>query len=497
MAKKMPKENTALKADEGTPIPRLGLGEKGYVGLKTSSGRIYEEVNSAFRFPCFFRTIEEMRRTAIIASALSAYKFLLSRVQWHVVPPVGASKEEVERAKFIESVKDDMEISWEEFIGDVFEYIPYGHSVQEKVYRRRLKKNGSRFNDGAVGLRKLAPRAQETLYKWEFSEDGRQLVAVLQSLDRMENGHLFISEADPEGLIRIPREKFMLFTADATRGNPLGNSVLKGVYLSHKQLSMLKDQELLGIAKESTGTPLARLPVKYMDPDAADADKDVFESTKNILKALADGTSEYIVFPTAIDQDSKKDMFEITLLEKKGINGANIDTVVKRYQDEILSALSVDILKAGNNTGSFSLNDGDTNVLALAMSHRLNEIAGVLNSDLVPQLYALNGWDAEVLPKFVPSDISAVSLEELSKFLQRVASTGLLEVDRPVLNRVREAINVPKKPDDEPVDKEALSTNSSNSGEGMKPGTSGDGTAKIGGKNSKTDKSVSNSDNAA
>jgi hypothetical protein len=491
-AKKKPKDSTAaLAADEGAVIPRLALGEMGFPGLKNYNGRIAEEVNAAFQFPRFFCTIEEMRRTAIIASALGAYKFLISSVQWPVVPPVGATDEQIARAKYVESLKDDMEISWDDFIADTFEYIPYGHSVQEKVWRRRLLKNGSRFNDGKVGLRKLSPRAQETLTKWEFSEDGRDLLAVYQSLSRMQNGHLYTNNAI-DGMIRIPREKFLLFTADSTRGNPLGNSILKGVYLAYKQMSMLKDTEILGIAKEAAGLPLIRIPAKYMAADASDEDKQVYEACKLILKNLSNGTSEGIVFPTAIDQDSKKDMFDISLLEKKGVNGANIDVVIRRYQDEILSALSVDILKAGSNIGSFSFADGDTNVLALAIRHRLNEIANVLNNDLIPSIFKMNGWTDEILPRFVPSDISKQSLDELGKFIQRTASVGLVEVSRNVLNKVNDALGVPLEPSDKPVDKENLSMATSNGGEGMK--TAGEGTAK---KPGAKDSSTQNSENAS
>lgn len=495
-AKKKPTDKSAaLAADEGAVTPRISLGETGYVALKTVNGRIYEEVNEAFKFPKFFRTVDEMRKSAIIASALNTYKMLLSRVKWSVEAPLDASEEEKERAKFIESLQDDMEMSWDSFIADTIEYLPYGFSVQEKVFRRRLKKNGSRYNDGLVGLRKLSPRPQETIEKWEFSNDGRELLAVHQSITNLENGTLYVNNANEEGLIRIPREKFMLFSADATKGNPLGNSILKGVYLSWKQMSMLKDQEILGIAKEAAGLPLIRIPAKYMAEDASEEDKAVYAACLKILEQLANGTSKGIVFPTAINNETKKDEFEIGLLEKKGLNGANIDTVVKRYQDEILSTLEVDILKAGNNAGSFSLQDGDTNVLALAMSHRLNEIASVLNHDLIPQIYRLNGWSTEVLPKFVPSDISAVSMEEFSKFIQRVASTGLLELDREVLNKVREVLGVRMRPEDEPVDKEALTTNVSNSGKGMEVGRSGDGTAKVGGKSSGQDRSANNNDN--
>lgn len=498
MAAKKPKKDTAaLAADDGAVVPRISNTEKGYVGLRTINGRIYEECNKAFQFPAFFKTIDEMRKTAIIASALSIYKILLSRVTWSVEAPVGASEEDIARAKFIESLKDDMENSWEDFIADVVEYLPYGYSVQEKVYRRRLHRNGSRYNDGKIGLRRISPRAQETIEKWEFSKDGRELLGVYQSIARMENSHLFLEITNDESLIHIPREKFMLFSADGTRGNPLGNSVLKGIYLSYKQRAMLIDQEILSAAKEAAGLPLIRIPAKYMAPDASDEDKAVYKACLAILEQLANGTSKGIVFPTAINQETKKDEFDISLMEQKGFNGAGIDTIIRRHTDEILSALAVDILKAGSNTGSFSLADGDTNVLALAMGHRLKEIAAVLNNDLVRQVYALNGWHAEVLPKFVPSDISDVSKEEFSKMAQRVASTGLLEVDREVLNKVREVFGVAKRPDDEPVDKEALTTNVSNSGKGMEPGRSGDGTAKIGGGSSGQDRSTNNNDNGA
>ncbi len=498
MATKKPKDNTAaLAADEGTPIPRISLQESGFTTLKVSSGRIYEECQQAFRMPTFFRTVDEMRKTAIIASALNAYKMLLSRVKWHVEAPVDASEKDKQRAKLVESMMADMEIPWEDFIADVIEYLPYGYSVQEKVFRRRLKKNGSRFNDGIVGLRKIAPRPQESIERWEFSEDGRELLAVHQNINNLENSYLYTSIATTEGLIRIPREKFMLFNADATRGNPLGNSILRGVFHSWKQMTLLKDQEILSAAKEAASLPLIRIPAKFMAEDAEDSEKAVYEASKRILDDVANGSSKGIVFPTFIDPESKKDMFDIALLEKKGTNGSNIDTVIKRYQDEILSTLAVDILKAGNNPGSFSLSDGDTNVLALAMSHRLNEMSSVLNNDLVPSIYRMNGWSTEVLPKFIPSDISSVSMEEFSKCIQRVAATGVLEIDRQVLNRVREVIGVPKRPDDEPVNKDELSTNSSNSGKGMEPGTTGDGTSKIGGNSSGEDRSTSNNDNAA
>jgi hypothetical protein len=78
-----------------------------------------------------------------------------------------------------------------------------------------------------------------------------------------------------------------------------------------------------------------------------------------------------------------------------------------------------------------------------------------------------------------------------------MASVGLMEVDRETLNKICEVLGIPTKPLDEPVDKENLTGAQSKAGAGMEPGTTGEGTAKIGGKSKKTDKSASNADNAA
>jgi hypothetical protein len=75
--------------------------------------------------------------------------------------------------------------------------------------------------------------------------------------------------------------------------------------------------------------------------------------------------------------------------------------------------------------------------------------------------------------------------------LQRAASTGLVEVDRQVLNVVRTAIGIDELPDDLPPQMDILSGNSSRSGDGM--ATMGEGTStSVSGK----DTSSNNLDNA-
>lgn len=499
MARKPKAENGAgLAADPTAVIPRINLGETGFIGLRTSNGAIIDESNRVFRYPEFLKVVNEMKTDPTVSAALNVYRMMISRVKWKVQPPLNATETDKKRAAFIESCMADMEGTWPDFISNVITYLEYGFSVQEKVFRRRLNRNGSKYNDGFVGIRKIASRSQDTIKHWNFSEDGRELVSVGQSLVNVENGSRYQSLINSrDGLITIDRSKFMLFSADSTKGNPEGKSVLKSVYLPYKQLTLLKDQLLLGIAKDLAAIPIAWLPPKIMDTDASTADKAAYLAYQTAVANIANGTQRGLALPLIYDDAGNK-LFDFELLEAKGTAKFDLPTIIKQLQNDILVALSADVITMGSDVnGSFSIKDTKTNLCAMAVEHRLNEIRDVLNSDLLVQLYALNGWSQENMPTFEFGDIADVDSEAFSKLVQRVASVGLVEIDRAVLNKIRDVMGVSELPADAPVDKEILTGADSKAGKGMEPGTTGEGTAKIGGKSKTTDKSASNADNAA
>jgi hypothetical protein len=492
--------STALQSDAGVAVPRLSLGEQGVSGLKIRGKRIYEESQAAFRYPAFIQTVAEMRNNPTVGSAMNVYRMMMSRVEWDVQAPEGASEQDTARAKIIKSMMKDMDHSWESFIEEVIPYLEYGFDVHEIVLRRRLARNGSKYNDGLVGLKKLAPRSQETIAGWVFSDDGSDLLAVEQSLKLVENNARYANKLNADGKLEIDRKKVLLFTASGTKGNPEGNSIYKNIYLAFKQLSLLQDQELLGIAKDVQGLLKIAIPPKYLAPDASPEDKMVVQAFQQIIDNYNAGTQRGLLVPNMHDPESKLPLFTYDLMESKGSAKYDTEAVIKRLQGDILSALSVDILKLGaDGAGSFSLAESKSSVLALAIDYRLREMAAVLNTQLMTLLYQMNGWDASNPAKFVYSDIEEVSLEEYSKAVQRIFSTSAIEVDRPVLNRIRELMGVPKKADDEPVDKEMLPATiagaASSAGAGMEVGTTGEGTAKNPTKGSGKDKSAANADN--
>jgi len=488
----------ALQPDPGMVIPRIQLGEQGVLGLKVTHKRIMEEAQAAFRYPAFIGTVNEMRNNPTVGAAMNVYRMMISRVQWDVEPPVEATDVDKQRAEIIRTMMHDMEHSWGAFVESVIPYLEYGFAINEIVLRRRLKRNGSKFNDGLVGLKKLAPRSQDTICGWVFSDDGADLVAVEQSLKHTTNSARFANRTNENGTLTIDREKFLLFSASATKGNPEGTSLYKNIYLAFKQMTLLQNQELLGIAKDVQGILKIAIPPRYLDPNASPEDQAVVSAFQTIIDNYNAGTQRGLLVPNMIDPESKLPLFTYDLMESKG--GAKYDTeaVIKRLQGDILSALSVDILKLGSEgSGSFSLAESKSSVLALAIDYRLKEIAEVLNSHLMRTLYEMNGWDTTNMARFSYKDVEEVSLEEFSKAIQRIFSTSAIEVDREVLNRVRTVLGIDPRPDDEEVDKDNLPANltgnKSAAGAGMEVGTTGNGTAKN--PNGQQDSSANNADN--
>lgn len=492
--------STALQSDAGVAVPRLKLGEQGFTGLKIRNKRIYEEAQAAFRYPAFIQTVNEMRNNPTVGSAMNVYRMMMSRVKWDVKPPEGATDQEKARADIVRSMLTDMEHSWEQFIEEVIPYLEYGFDVHEIVLRRRLTRNGSKYNDGLVGLKKLAPRSQETICGWKFSDDGTELVSIEQSLRLAENQTRYVNRLNDDGKLEMDRQKVLLFTASGNKGNPEGNSIYKNIYLAFKQLSLLQDQELLGIAKDVQGILKIAIPPKYLAPDASPEDQAVVAAFQQIIDNYNAGTQRGLLVPNMHDPETKLPLFVYELLEAKGSAKYDTEAVIRRLQGDILSALSVDILKLGaDGAGSFSLAESKSSVLALAIDYRLREMAAVLNTQLMTLLYQMNGWDASRPAQFIYSDIEEVSLEEFSKAVQRIFSTSAIEVDRDVLNRIRQIMGIPLKAADEEVDKDNLPANmvqmQSAAGAGMEVGTTGEGTAKNPHKGSGKDKSASNADN--
>jgi hypothetical protein len=162
-----------------------------------------------------------------------------------------------------------------------------------------------------------------------------------------------------------------------------------------------------------------------------------------------------------------------------GKKGFDTTKVKEYYKNLILTSLFADILIMGQSaTGSFALGQIKNSLSGAMAESMIREIKSVFNNDLIRQTYELNGWNPARACTLDFENLESADLESFSKAVQRFASTSVLEVDREVLNRVRESIGVDPLPEDEEPNQELLPAFASRSGDGMEVGTTGNGTAK-------------------
>lgn len=202
------------KTDDGSDSPFVELGA---TGLRQYGGYVREEWLKDLQGWRGIRMLREMRdNDPVIGAIFFAIEMLLRGVAF-TVEPVGTTSDDVEAAEFVNACLTDMEQSWPELIAEVLSFLQYGWAVHETVYKLRSGKTGdpksnSKYDDGLIGWRKFAGRAQETLLRWDFDESG-DATAMIQLLPTGGSLHT------------VPLEKCLHFRTVPLKNNPEGRAL--------------------------------------------------------------------------------------------------------------------------------------------------------------------------------------------------------------------------------------------------------------------------------
>ncbi len=251
---------------------RFKLAESGYLGLNIFEGVTREELKNELNFPRSVKTFKEMSYHSTINAAITLYHNLISKVDWKFNPPVSATEEEKRQCKIISEMMEDMDQPWVEFISDVMSAQVYGFSIHEKVYRRRLKTSGSKYNDGLIGWKKLPIRNQETIEKFIFTPDGNEIKGVKQNANLAADVYNRYDSRESKEVV-LPRSKFLLFRVGKHKGDPFGKSPLRDAYSAWRYLTIIEEIEANGVAKDLVGLPVLKIPPQYLSADATPEQK--------------------------------------------------------------------------------------------------------------------------------------------------------------------------------------------------------------------------------
>lgn len=424
------------KPDRVSPFKELGASS-----AKHARSILYEDFLPKMRGSYALRKYREMRdNDATVGSILNAMDMVMRSVRWNV-EAADDTPAAVEAKEFVESVFDDMSSTFEDFISGALSCLPYGFSYFEVVYKRRggpdkSAEQRSKFTDGRIGIRKLAPRPQWTLEYFDTDEDG----GVLGMVQNASYGGAY-----------IPIEKSLLIRTTAAEAQPTGRSVLRNAYVPYWYLSNIQNVEAIAIEREMNGLPVGRIPGEYFDADA-DADQKAFKSAfEAILRDVKLNEQGFVLLPSDMQPNddgtlSNHPLIGFELLTSTGKRAIDTNPVILRYQREIARLVLADFLMLGStDSGSFSMSADKSKLFRISLNGYLGSIAGVLNRHLLPRLWKVNGMPYDVMPELQPEDANTADLEALGNYIQKLAGAGApLFPDVPLENALRSAADLPE-----------------------------------------------------
>ncbi len=495
-------EDTNISLEQGTnDTPTLTLGEIGRTGLIVLGGEVFEECQRELQWPEAMNTFKEMSKDASISAALDYVDNKVSTANWEVKIPEGHKEDLKDKAIFLGQIMNDMDHTWTDFIRQAASFGRYGFATVEKVYRYREKAKGSKYDDLLVAPKKLALRAQDSIEKFRWTGNGKDLAGMYQNILIDSDGtavHEGWSVPTLSPVVQqkfIPRKKFLLFRHNPQKDSPIGTSPLANVWKAWKMKQAYQESEALGAAQDANAFKTLYIPPEYLVADAPDDKKESLELFQAALARTHQARESGIILPFVTDMNGNK-MFEFKIESISGTGRYDVNQIINRYNQEILVGLFADVLALGQNGGgSYSLSESKLTVIDLAVKARLDEIKNQLNHDLVRQIFELNGWDTTVMPYFDYTLPEQVSLDDLSKFIQRVKAVGFLPKTVEVVNWMLKVAGIPYQLPENTTPEELsalLGEDNSRSGDGMEAGM-GNGTSST---VSTEDNSVSNNANA-
>lgn len=422
--------------------PPISFAELGRTGLKRWGNIVAEEFLQELRGQRGMKIYREMRdNSSIVGGCLSAIEMLIRQVSWDVEPG-GKEQEDLARAEFVEQCFKDLSTPWTDVVVEHLSMLPFGFSLCEIVYKRRDGQRGeapSRFSDGRIGWRKLAPRSQESITGWDF-DDHDGIRGCWQA-------------AAPDYSLRyLPIGKLLLFRPKAKSGNPEGRSVLRSAYRSYYFAKKIEEIEGIGIGRDLAGLPVFGLPASYMSPDATEEQKAWLASADRIVRGVWRDEQEGLVVPIAYEPNTSNKLFEFSLLSSGGERQFDTTKIVDRYDRRQALTMLHDILILGQpNTVTYK-GKNMPNLFAAALGGWLDMIATIYNEVAIPRLVAANAWPVEKLPKLCHGSVEADDLGALGDFVSKIQAAGFVwSVDSGVDARLRRAAGMPKADPRQPV----------------------------------------------
>ena len=373
------------------------------------------------------RKYREMRENdPVIGATLMAIDMLIRVTKWEFEGDDDAGIE------FAKDVFSDMDHTAETFFTEVLSFLPFGFSLFEIVGKRR--------DDGRIGFKKLAPRAQWTIDRFDVEPNG-DIKGVYQQ-SNWANAHE----------VYIPESKFLLFRTTSINNDPTGRSILRNAYRSYHYVTRITEYEAIAIERELNGIPVGRVPAEYLSADADENQKAFVAKFQQILRDVKRNEQGYILLPSDLHENddgsqSTKYLVDFNLVASLGTRDIDTAKVIIRHQQDIARTVLADFLMLGqSDRGSYAMSKSKADMFVHSVTGYLDAIATPINQKLLPLLWEMNGMDPETMPKIVPGSVVPVDLQDLGLFVRAMSQAGIvLEDDMDLENDLRGKAGLPDR----------------------------------------------------
>lgn len=397
----------------------------GVAGDNVRNGQIRsDEFLPELRGKKAIRKYREMRdNDATIGAVMYSVEQILRDVDMKV-KPANDSEEAKREAEFVESVLHDMDHTLDDHISEALSFLSYGFAWFEVVYKRREgmltanPKKRSKYNDGRIGVRKIAIRAPWTVNKFDVDQISGDVLGLYQ-----DTGHF-------NGTHYIPARKSLYYRTTSINGDPSGRSVLRNAYTSYEYLNNLQSIEAIAVERELAGIPVARIPAEYLAAGASADQAGFVNNLRQVLRDVKFNEQGYIILPsdTYPDKDgapTNTRLVDVELMASNGKRNIDIDPIIKRYQHDIARSVLSEFLLLGSQGGSYALSKSKTDLFLRALESYIQAIVDVLNKQLVERLWELNGLPFDLMPRIEAGDVAPHDLREIAAFLRNLNGANI------------------------------------------------------------------------
>ena len=403
----------------------------GVAGENTHNGQIRsDEFLPELRGKRAIKKYREMRENdSTIGAVMYAVEQILRDVDLKVqaVDDSDAAKKE---ADYMESVLEDMEHTLDDHISEALSFLSYGFSWFEVVYKRREgmgtrnPKKRSKYDDGRIGVRKIASRAPWTVSRFDVDQKTGEILGLYQEGSYGNHKHY------------IPTRKSLYYRSTSINNDPSGRPIIRNAYTSYEFLNNLQVIEAIAVERELAGIPVARIPAEYLSPDATAAQKAFVSELQAILRDVKFNEQGYLMMPSDTYPGKEGEptnirMVDVELMSSQGNRNIDIDPIVKRYQHDIARSVLSEFLMLGSGNGSYALSKSKTDLFLRALEAYIQTIVDVLNKQLVERLWELNGLDFKLMPKIVAGDVAPHDLKELGSYLRNLNGADINLASQP------------------------------------------------------------------